>query len=91
MTEIPKVITAKWLRDHNACDDARELFKKLFGDSTPLTVKTMKQFVKMTPEGHLWAAWFFERLGMDHGVYCEKCNVGGSTRKALALIRKANG
>jgi hypothetical protein len=90
MKKIPKTITVRWLKDHGACDDALTLFQKLFGRSTPLTIKTIRRFIRAagSANGRDWRNWLAGRI-LDHEISCGIC--GGSGHKVYAAIRKANG
>jgi hypothetical protein len=48
-TGIPKRITIKWLRRHNACAGGRAVFRRLFGKSAAFTPSNVRKMLAVAP------------------------------------------
>lgn len=88
MSRLPKKITVRWLRDHDACEEELDEFKAHFGSAAEIDLETLKKALMLK----LNLYWFAEELGLEPGCDrpCVMCERRGLSSPYLTLKKAYN-
>ena len=92
MKKLPKKITLEWLKKHNACQDAKALFREMFPKGTPLTMEVLGRFARTfaattNNREAVVANWLIWELELEHSPWWYECWCF-SYRNDYATLRK---